>query len=273
MRFTSIAFSILAVTFLPKLAVAQTTGITSGVYNAGSRYISVAHQGERTCYQGISIPPGRYAIAVGETTGSLSYDAELNSVVVDGWQDYGKNITLTQQDSTLVVNHDGNFAGEYTFGENEGFGISEAMTRCLNASEPFFETAPGYTISLPRVQNTTVSDASDVAIEETDASSEEPDVIVWADVPGTQGELGYLGQVGKNTINRDGDQITFDMEFDGMYGRFNGNCRTKVLYPLLQDVLDRDGQPVDPQPVPYAEWFQPGPTMVKFLDMACSISQ
>ena len=139
------------------------------------------------------------------------------------------------------------------------------MTRCLNTAAPFFETAPGYTITLPRVQDSTVAQAS--------GEPAVTDAIVWVDVPGTRGELGYLGQVGENTINRDGDQITFDMEFDGMYGRFNGNCRTKVLYPLLQDVLDRDGQPVDPQPVPYADWFQPGPTMVKFLDMACSISQ
>jgi hypothetical protein len=120
--------------------------LNSGTYNVGSRYITIAHQGNRTCYEGFSIPSGRYAVAVGETTGSLSL--ENGSFVIDGWRKYGQTITLSQSGPNLLITNNNRSPQEYSYlqdGRREEF--SNTLKRCLNSSEPFFETAPGYNIS------------------------------------------------------------------------------------------------------------------------------
>jgi len=127
--------------FTPELSKQQPT-LTAGVYNLGSRYIAIATQGDRTCYEGYSLPSGRYAVAVGETTGSLS--PEKDYFVLDGWKQYGRTITLRQKGSNLLITNNDNSPEEYNYFQSitrETY--SEALIRCLNSTEPFFETAPG----------------------------------------------------------------------------------------------------------------------------------
>ena len=106
----------------------------------------IAHKGDRTCYQGYSIPSGRYAVAVGETTGSVS--AVNNTFVIDGWEKYGKTIMLRQQQQNLWVTHDTGWSSEYILFQNESSveELSDSMAKCLNSEGVFFETASGYII-------------------------------------------------------------------------------------------------------------------------------
>jgi hypothetical protein len=121
--------------------------IFAGTYNVGSRYIAIANQGNRFCYEGYSMPSGRYAVAVGETTGSLT--AETDAFAIDGWKKYGKTIFLRQNGNNLQVTDNSGSSYEYNLnkGNTSNAGLSEAMKKCLNSTEPFFETQPGYTIS------------------------------------------------------------------------------------------------------------------------------
>jgi hypothetical protein len=120
--------------------------LIAGTYNSGSRYIAIATQGSRTCYQGVSMPSGRYVVAVGETTGSLS--TEKDYFVADGWKKYGKNVTLSQNGENLSISMDGGSPFEYNFYQKDGGEkYSESLTNCLNGTGEFFETAPSYTIS------------------------------------------------------------------------------------------------------------------------------
>ena len=141
---------------IPKPAFSQNSSFPSGIYNAGSRYVFIAHNEDRTCYSAVSVPPGRYAIAVGETTGSLS--RHQDGFIVDGWRDYyGKEVVLTLEDSTIAVTHQGNHAGSYTLYERRPSNDyrednNNVMARCLNSEDVFFEASPGYTITIPRIQ-------------------------------------------------------------------------------------------------------------------------
>lgn len=134
-----------------KSAIAQQPSIPSGTYSAGPRHLVVAGNGDRTCYQGISVPSGSYSVAVGETTGSL--EPRQNSLVAEGWNDYGRDVLLTLRGSTIDVTHEGTLAGDYTFSSSALFdaGLAEVLSRCLNSTEPFFEQSPGYLITMPRV--------------------------------------------------------------------------------------------------------------------------
>lgn len=130
--------------FTPNLAKQQPT-LTAGVYTLGSRYIAIATQGDRTCYEGYSLPSGRYAVAVGETTGSLS--PEKDYFVLEGWKKYGKTITLRQNGSNLLItNNDGSQVSYSYFQSISRETYSITLTRCLNSTGTFFETAPGYNI-------------------------------------------------------------------------------------------------------------------------------
>ena len=125
---------------------AKQLSLISGTYNAGSRYITLAKQGSRICYQGVSMPSGRYAIAVGETTGSLS--AENDYFVADGWKKYGRTVTLSQNGENLSISLDGGSPSGYDlFQKDSGEQYSESLTNCLNGIGEFFEAAPSYTIS------------------------------------------------------------------------------------------------------------------------------
>ncbi|MBE9032057.1 hypothetical protein IQ266_20165 [filamentous cyanobacterium LEGE 11480] len=130
---------------------ALSTPINVGVYNAGSRYITIAKKGNQICYSGDSVPPGRYSIAVGETTGSLTQSG--SSLTVDGWKEYGKTVALRLRGKTLVVTHNGKYAGEYDFYNSgqPGSQYTGVLGSCLNSKGPFFEPAPGYKITLPKV--------------------------------------------------------------------------------------------------------------------------
>jgi hypothetical protein len=120
--------------------------LITGVYNAGSRYITIAKQGSRICYQGVSMPSGRYAVAVGETTGSLS--AEKDYFVADGWKKHARTVTLSQNGENLSISLDGGSPSEYNFFQKDsGEKYSESLMNCLNSTGEFFETAPNYTIS------------------------------------------------------------------------------------------------------------------------------
>ena len=127
-------------------STAKQVSLITGIYNAGSRYITIAAKGDRTCYQGVSMPSGRYAVAVGETTGSLS--AEKDYFVADGWKKYGRTVTLSQNGENLSISLDGGSPSEYNFFQKDsGEKYSESLMNCLNSNGEFFETAPSYTIS------------------------------------------------------------------------------------------------------------------------------
>jgi hypothetical protein len=122
--------------------------LPTGVYNSGSRYITIAAKGDRTCYQGVSVPSGRYAVAVGETTGTLS--SEKDYFVVDGWKKYGRTVILSQNGKNLSISMDGGSPSEYNyFQKDDREKYSESLMNCLNSdsNDVFFETAPSYTIS------------------------------------------------------------------------------------------------------------------------------
>jgi hypothetical protein len=58
------------------------------------------------------------------------------------WMDYGNQVVLRQEGDTLVVEHDGQIAGKYTYFQTESFGNSSDMSQYLNSSGSFFKTAP-----------------------------------------------------------------------------------------------------------------------------------
>lgn len=124
--------------------------LKAGIYNVGSRYIQIVHAGNRTCYQGMSMPSGRYAVAVGETTGSVSLNGK--ALVIDGWLDYGVSLQLAQQGENLLVTGEADgrqYSYEYDFWPESWADEepSEVLQRCLAAQGPFFELAPGYSIN------------------------------------------------------------------------------------------------------------------------------
>lgn len=69
--------------------------------------------------------------------------------------------------------------------------------------------------------------------------SAESTFIEWTDVEVPFGEA----EVGTNTINRNGNQITFDAIADSQYVRYNGNCGNLMLNTLQLGSLDEDLQP------------------------------
>lgn len=126
----------------------------TGLYEFGSRYIVVASQGNRVCYQGVSIPSQRYAVAVGETTGSLSYSLGVNggTFIADGWYEHGRTISLSQiGNDLLITHHHTDWSIEYELGVR-GESLYDLpysggpLIECLNSRRAFFETAPGYEI-------------------------------------------------------------------------------------------------------------------------------
>lgn len=146
MRLQVILFILLNVVIQPAVVFAQRPTIKAGTYNLGSRYITIATQGNRICYQGSSSPSGRYAVAVGETTGSLSSDKD--DFVINGWKKYGKTITLRQKGQDLLITQNSNSSEEYSYfpsGSEEKY--SDSLTKCLNSTGVFFEARPGYKIT------------------------------------------------------------------------------------------------------------------------------
>jgi hypothetical protein len=130
----------------PAVVFAQKTTIKATTYNIGSRYITIANQGSRYCYEGISAPSGRYAVAVGETTGSLS--SEKGYFVIEGWKKYGRTITLRQKGENLLISQNTNSSEEYNFLQSGSFGekYSDSLIKCLKSTGTYFEAQPGYKI-------------------------------------------------------------------------------------------------------------------------------
>jgi hypothetical protein len=152
----------------PLASLAQPV-IRSGVYGVGSRYILVANTGNRVCYQGVSGISGRYAIAVGETTGSLS--SEGGKFVIDGWKNqYGRTLSISQgQKGIIVTFENGDNAGDSVeYGYYEPFRndwctpvYTQLMSECLNSSGEFFKTNPDYTIRIPKVSSQRISQSGE----------------------------------------------------------------------------------------------------------------
>ena len=147
------ALLILAASFTSQPAIAQETTIPSGTYVADNRYISIASNGERTCYQGFSIPSLENSITVGETTGSLA--AHQAGLLAEGWFEYGREVVFDLKESMITVLHEGYPAGDYAFYSPELINSDhvDALTRCLNSPQLFFETLPGYVVTRPRIQS------------------------------------------------------------------------------------------------------------------------
>jgi hypothetical protein len=124
---------------------AQAT-LQPGVYNAGSRYINIVQKGKRFCYEGVSIPHGRYAVAVGETIGSLSQTS--NGFIIDGLKKRGKHILLRTNNNKLLISDAKNTQRgdmEYDLNEIEisNSEISTELKQCLNSKGAFLIPVPG----------------------------------------------------------------------------------------------------------------------------------
>jgi hypothetical protein len=117
-----------------------------GVYNAGSRYITIARKGNRFCYIGYSIPPKRYVVAVGETIGSLSRFG--GGLIIDGFKSRGKQVVLTQESDSLLVQFGKEVTGKKISQEYEFFRQLEdydmsPLKKCLNSQQKIFMAVPG----------------------------------------------------------------------------------------------------------------------------------
>ena len=101
------------------------------------------------------------------------------------------------------------------------------------------------------------------------AQSEEPDAIEWADVEMSFGTV----QVGTNTINRQGDAITFDAVIE-YYARYNANCATRMIYTLQIGSLDDNQQP-DPDYLQNLDlgWSPAAGAQARVLREACALSE
>ena len=181
---------------LGSVAVAQQpplANIPTGTYAAGDRYISIANAGDRTCYQGFSNPPLENSITVGETTGSLR--PHESGLLAEGWFEYGTEIVLTLQGSTIAVTHGGNPVGDYEFYTQSLINEVQADTlqSCLNANQLFFETSPGYAVTRPRIQ----SPEAIAAIDSAYPSSPLPSGIYYA-----QGTMNNNSR--REILNKDG---------------------------------------------------------------------
>ncbi|PSB56674.1 hypothetical protein [Chamaesiphon polymorphus] len=113
-----------------------------GVYNAGSRYITVARKGNRYCYQGVSIPHKRYAVAVGETIGSLS--PYRDGLIIEGLKRRNRQLVLSQGENSLLVKFGQEEPQIYEragdFNPNE---VSKDFKKCLNNKGVVYMAVPG----------------------------------------------------------------------------------------------------------------------------------
>jgi len=100
--------------------------------------------------------------------------------------------------------------------------------------------------------------------------------IEWMPVPGTNISSMMNPNptpvlVGKNTLVRKGNQITFDADIDGRYIRYSGNCRTGGLYRLKMGSFDSEHRPRNIEPYPNERWFAANEFQLKILSSACSL--
>ena len=102
------------------------------------------------------------------------------------------------------------------------------------------------------------------------AQTAEPTIIEWTDVEMPFG----AAEVGTNTINRSGNQVTFDAIADDQYVRYNGNCESLMLYALQLGSLDENLQPErETLFSPNLGWFQASEYQTPILRTACALSE
>lgn len=102
--------------------------------------------------------------------------------------------------------------------------------------------------------------------------------VVWRPVPGTKassgGELGRVNpqpwEVGINTISRNGDAINFDVNANGKYVRYSGNCQRELLSRIKVGDVE-NGQVTDTMPV-NENYFKANRFQEPVLDYACTHS-
>jgi hypothetical protein len=113
-----------------------------GGYFAGSRFITVARKGNRYCYEGVSIPHKRYAVAVGETIGSLS--PYRDGLIIDGLKRRGLRLVLSQGENSLLVKSGNDEPQIYKLAEDFNLNeISKDLKKCLNAKGLVYMAVPG----------------------------------------------------------------------------------------------------------------------------------
>jgi hypothetical protein len=113
-----------------------------GGYFAGSRFITVARKGNRYCYEGVSIPHKRYAVAVGETIGSLS--PYRDGLIIDGLKRRGFQLVLIQGENSLLVKSGNDEPQTYKLAEDFNLNeISKDLKKCLNAKGVVYMAVPG----------------------------------------------------------------------------------------------------------------------------------
>ena len=113
-----------------------------GGYFAGSRFITVARKGNRYCYEGVSIPHKRYAVAVGETIGSLS--PYRDGLIIDGLKRRGFQLVLSQGENSLLVKAGNDEPQTYKLSEDFNLNeITKDLKKCLNAKGVVYMAVPG----------------------------------------------------------------------------------------------------------------------------------
>lgn len=121
-----------------------------------------------------------------------------------------------------------------------------------------------------QVYNVRLYSSGEPAVTGSSGSSSVSQVIEWIDVENAL----EPSAVGRNTIARQGDQITFDAIADSQYVRYDGNCQTLMLYQLkVGTITERGGQPENVRPAYNSTWFQANEYLRPILSTACSISQ
>lgn len=102
--------------------------------------------------------------------------------------------------------------------------------------------------------------------------------VVWRPVPGTKassgGELGRVNpqpwEVGINTISRNGDAINFDVNANGKYVRYSGNCQRELLSRIKVGDVE-NGQVTDTMSVD-ENYFKANRFQEPVLNYACTHS-
>jgi hypothetical protein len=76
--------------------------------------------------------------------------------------------------------------------------------------------------------------------------------------------------IGINTVTRRNHSITFDAIIENQYVRYNGNCRTMMLYRIKIGEIDDNNQPINIRPYPNEKWFRANEYQQRILNAVCS---
>ncbi|MGB3791024.1 MAG: hypothetical protein WA949_23665 [Phormidesmis sp.] len=168
-----------------------------------------------------------------------------------------------------------NDSGQYRFGDTAGAercigtAVWETVSQTVRDTTWIIEApVSGFPCStVGQVYNVRLYSSEAPATARPSGSSAGTQGIEWIEV---DNPLAFAA-VGRNTIVRRGNHITFDAIADGQYVRYDGNCQTRMLYRLKIGLLDADGQLRDVTTYGNDRWFPVSDYQRPILSTACSI--